>query len=367
MMRFNFPQFKHVEWIMNEKAPKLDLAWSDLRPDWSGVVEDMVDISKFSASAPEGSQELIDHLSGCYGVDPSRVLLTNGCSEANWLGFLSMIEPGSKVLVEKPIYTPLLEIPRALGADVSMIKRRAPEFKFDLKELDKKLSEGVDLFVMQNLNNPTGRALFEDDLRELSSVLDDHGTYVLSDEVYRDFAITFDDGPGINAFPSMVEMYDRALITSSVTKVYGAGGLLGGWLIGPRRVINKARRVKSYSVPMVNMIANLQVLEILKNSYKVLPTYFNDIRTKERLVSQWAAGRNDVEWSSPDGCAVGFLMYDHDVPSVEMCRRLYTEKDVRVIPGEFFHHENGFRLSLAVDYDILKEALGRIDDMLDSL
>lgn len=363
----DLPQFKHVDWINERPPPKFDLAWSNIKPDWSGIIDEKFDMSLLSASSPAGDRRLIEHLSEHYGVDPSRVVLTNGCSEANWLAFMSIVKEGSRVLIEKPVYTPLVEIPRALGARISFIKRRSPSYKFDLSELEDKLKKGCDLFVMQNHNNPTGRALLEEDLSEIASVLDRYGVPVLSDEVYRDFAMTFVDQQPVRAFPSMAEVYHRAISTSSVTKVYGAGSLMGGWMIGPRRYLNKARRLKIYTVPMVNHIANRTVREVLINSHKVLPAYFDEIRLKERLVSQWAAGRKDVQWSSPDGCAVGFLSYEHDENSVEICDRLYREKKVRVIPGEFFHLEKGFRIGLAGDYEVLKGALRAVDELLDRL
>ncbi len=366
-MFIELPPFRHVQWINERPPPRFDLAWSNIKPDWNKVISDKVDLSLLPASSPLGRQELVDHLSEMYQVPQSHILLTNGCSEANWLAFLSSIKPGSNVLVEKPIYTPLIEIPKALGANVITIKRRYPAFRFDLDELDEKLSTGCDLFIMQNLNNPTGRALLEPDLKEISHILEKHGTYSLSDEVYRDFAMNFsNDGP-VRAFPSLAEVYDKAMVSSSVTKVYGAGGLMGGWLIGPKRMINRAKRLKIYSTPMVNHMANVMALEVLRNSHKVLPPYFRSIRENEKLVSQWAAGRDDVYWSSPDGCAVGFLMYEQDISSVDLSERLYDQSEVRVIPGEFFHQDRGFRISLAGVYSDLKEALLRIDNTLDSL
>jgi aspartate/methionine/tyrosine aminotransferase len=367
LMFMELPPFRHVEWINDRPAPKFDLAWSNIKPDWSGILNERMDISLLPASSPLGRRELIDHISEMYNVSGDRVLLTNGCSEANWLAYLASISTGSKVLVEKPIYTPLIEIPKAIGANVTTIKRRPPDFRFNPEELKEKLSEGCDLFVMQNLNNPTGKALLEPDLREISSILDEKGVPALSDEVYRDFAMNFGkDGP-IRAFPSMSEVYERAMTTSSVTKVYGAGGIMGGWLVGPKRMINRARRLKIYSTPMVNHMANLTTLEILRRSHEVLPPYFRAIRENEKLVSQWAAGRSDVQWSSPDGCAVGFLMYQHDIKSMKLCEKLYNEKGIRVIPGEFFHLEKGFRISLAGDYNTLKQALLGVDDMFDSM
>ncbi len=366
-MYFDFPPFKHVQYINDRPAPKYDLAKSNISPDWSGHLSKELDLSMVRASDPKGLLDLNSELAERYGVDPSRVVVTNATSEANWLSYLSVVSRGKKVLIEKPIYTPLLEMPRALSCKVATIKRRAPGYRFDLKELDRRLSKGVDLFVMQNLNNPTGKALFEPDLDDIARVLGKHGTPVLVDEVYRDFAMEFEGERTIPAFPSMVELYDKAIITSSVTKVYGAGGLVTGWMVAPKRYANIARQQKIFTVPMVNHQGNRTALEVLRSRHKVLPKEFRAVREKLNLVSMWARGRDDVEWSEPDGCVVGFLRYKYKMSSIAACERLYKDFEVRAIPGAFFHEERGFRIGVGQPYDVVKGALKRIDEFLDGL
>ncbi|MFW3147005.1 MAG: pyridoxal phosphate-dependent aminotransferase [Thermoplasmatota archaeon] len=367
-MFFDFPAFKHVEWIVDRPSPAYDMAWSNIAPKWKGVIDADLDHSLLAGSKSTGEQRLVEHLSAEYGVDPSQVMLTNGCSEANFLAYISILGRGSKVLIEKPIYTPLLEIPRAMGCEVHTIKRRPDDYLLDINELKEKVeSLKPDLLVLQNLNNPSGKGLPADQLEDVAKILDKRNIPVLVDEVYRDFAITFSAGEQIHAFPSMSEIYDRSIITSSVTKVYGGGGLVTGWLIGPKRVINKARRQKIFTVPMVSSIGNRMALSMLKRRQEVLPAEFDSVREKLNLVSAWAKGRGDVRWSEPDGCAVGFLRYDLDVPSREFCERLFMERGVKVIPGEFFHIEKGFRFSVSASYDKVKGALTEIDSFLDSL
>jgi aspartate/methionine/tyrosine aminotransferase len=367
-MYFDLPKFRHVHYIVNKPAPKFDLAWSNLLPRWPEVMGPASDQSMISAGDPLGDKGFIGHIASMYGIDKNRIIITNGCSEANFLAYLSSLKKGDRVLIEKPIYTPLLEIPKALGCEVHSIKRRPDRYRFDLKELREKIETiSPDLFVVQNLNNPTGKALFEPELKDLVKILSDYDLLVLVDEVYRDFAMSHHDGRLVNAFPSMVELYDKAIITSSVTKVYGAGGLMAGWMIGPKRIINRARRSKIYSVPMVNHMGNRIALEILRKRDIILPAEFKSLREKLNIVSSWAKGRKDVHWSEPDGCAVGFLRYDHDINSLEVCERLYDDHEVRVVPGEFFHLERGFRVSVAVDTATLKGGLMEIDRFFDQV
>lgn len=367
-MMFDFPTFKHVSWLLDLKRPKYDLGSSNITPDWTGYAKGSVDDSLIGEGDPTGGADLKQWLSDEYEVDTGRIVITNGASEANMLGFMASLKAGDHVLVEKPAFSPLIEIPRALGCRVSMVKRRPDDYRFDLRELRSKLEAGVDLFVMQNPNNPSGKAVFREDLTTLASLLSEFDVPALSDEVYRDFTL----GPGTGdrlepAVPSMTEIYDKAVVTSSVTKVYGASGLVTGWLIAPRRIANHARKVKSYLVPTVGHLGNRVASEILKDRDRVLPGAFSELRDKLRLVSQWAAGRSDVHWSEPDGCPIGFLRYDHEVPSIEMATALYERYDTRVMPGEFFHIEKGFRIGLSRPYEEIKGGLTMIDSCLDDL
>lgn len=367
-MMFRFGPFKLYNWLVEGGKARYDLSWSNISPKWPGIYDDVVEDSLIDRSAVGGSRELVSFLANEYDVPEDRVLLTNGCSEANTFAFLSSVGPGSRVLLEKPIYSPLVELPRAMGCRISFIKRRPDKYSFDLGELDEKLKAGVDLLVLQNHNNPTGKALFEHQQKEIAYVCERYGVAVLVDEVYRDFTLQADeDGTMRQQIPSMVQNYDRALITSSVTKAYGAGGLMAGWLIGPRRFIRRAAHQKLMMVPLVSHLGTGVALEVLRRRGAVLPARFEDIRSKLRLVSTWAKGRSDLFWSEPDGCSVGLLRYTQDIPSVELCRRLLSERDVKVVPGEFFHMEKGFRIGLSVNYDVLREGLAQIDSFFDEL
>ncbi|MGA1821290.1 MAG: aminotransferase class I/II-fold pyridoxal phosphate-dependent enzyme [Thermoplasmatota archaeon] len=367
-MMFDFPTFRHVNWLLDLERPAYDLSSSNIIPEWKDYARTYVDDSLIREGNPRGGSELKGYLSESYGVDQGRIVITNGTSEANTLAFVASLRKGDHVLVEKPVYSPLIEFPRAMGCRISFIKRRPDDYRFDLRELRTKLEEGIDLLVMQNPNNPTGRAVFREDLAALASLLSEFDVPVLSDEIYRDFTL----GPGTGermepAVPSMAGMFEKAIVTSSVTKVYGASGLVTGWLIAPRRIANHARKAKSYMVPMVCHMGNRLAYHILRDRDKVLPGAFSELREKLRLVSQWAAGRPDVHWSEPDGCAIGFLRYDHDVPSTEMAAVLYERYDTKVVPGEFFHIEKGFRIGLSRPYDEIKGGLTMIDRCLDDL
>jgi len=364
----DFPPFRHVNWILDLPSPRYDLATSNVLPDWNGHLETPDPMALMRKGDPSGDRELRSLIARDLDMDMDRIVLTNGTSEANHLAFLCTIGPGTRVLIERPIYAPLLEVPRALGAEISFIKRRPDEFRIDIRELKAKLEEGADLLVLQNHNNPSGRVLQGHELKDIVRTCSEYGTPILCDEVYRDFALSpGEDGRLVNPIPSMARIYDKGITTSSVTKVYGATGLATGWLAGPKRLVARARRIKIMIDPMVSHFGNRMALSILNARDQVLPGTFEDLREKLRLVSQWAKGRSDVHWSHPHGCAVGFLRYDHDIGSIELCERLYKEKGTKVIPGAFFRSEGGFRIGLTAPYETIRGGLEMIDALMDEL
>jgi len=247
------------------------------------------------------------------------------------------------------------------------VKRRPDDYKFDMRELREKLDAGADLMVIQNHNNPSGKVLETHELKELAKACADRDVPLLCDEVYRDFALSPGEGSMENPVASMVSLYEKGITTSSVTKVYGATGLATGWMIAGKRLVARAKKVKIMTDPMVSNYGNKLALAVLKNRQAVLPKAFSDLREKLLLVKSWASGRSDVKWSDPDGCAVGFLRYDHNIPSLEFCERLHKDYGTRTIPGAFFHIERGFRIGLTKPYQEIKGGLEMIDQMLDDI
>ncbi|MDG6224945.1 MAG: aminotransferase class I/II-fold pyridoxal phosphate-dependent enzyme [Candidatus Thermoplasmatota archaeon] len=364
----SFPPFRHVNWILDLPRPEYDLATSNMLPDWSAFLEPPDPLDMMRCGNPKGDPGLIRYLEEDYRVTKDRVLITNGTSEANHLAYLSLLKKGATVLIEKPIYTPLLEIPKAMGCRISFVNRRPDDYRVDLRELKQKAELGADLLVLQNHNNPSGKALQEHELRDIVKVCSDNDIPILCDEVYRDYALSPGEGERLmNPIPSIVSLYDKGIATSSVTKVYGATGLVTGWMIGAKRVVQRARSIKIMTDPMISNYGNRLALQALKARDHVLPEAFSALREKLRLVSSWARGRKDVHWSAPDACAIGFLRYDHRLSSLDFCRRLYHDHGTRAVPGAFFHAERGLRIGLTAPYEEIRGGLERIDALLDEI
>lgn len=127
---------------------------------------------------------------------------------------MAVVEPGDHVIAEWPTYAPLYEIPRTLGAEVEYWELREElGWKPDIEELKRLVRPNTKLICINNASNPIGTVLDADMLGQIAEIARSVGAYVLCDEVYLPLENT-------ESFMSMVDVYERAIVTNSLSKTY---------------------------------------------------------------------------------------------------------------------------------------------------
>ncbi len=160
-----------------------------------------------------------------YNVAVENVLVTSGTQHSNFLSMMTGLNPGDEAIIESPSWEQPRVLCEARNITFNIIKRRPElEWKFDLNELERMASPKLRLIYICHPNNPTGAILTADELKTICRIAGRSGAYVVSDEIYRGLEW---DG---NLSPSVVNLYERGVSTSSLSKTLGMGGLRLGWL-----------------------------------------------------------------------------------------------------------------------------------------
>src|SRR3954466_7128757 len=118
-----------------------------------------------------------------HGVDPDRVLLTNGSLQG--FVFLASRFAGARVLVESPPYDRPLKILAGLGADVEALPM--DEDGLDPDALADALERGprpAFLYTIPTFQNPSGRTLTLERRRQIVELARTHDLLVLEDDPY---------------------------------------------------------------------------------------------------------------------------------------------------------------------------------------
>jgi aspartate/methionine/tyrosine aminotransferase len=292
-----------------------------------------------------------------HGVDPDCVVEADGASMANHLALASLLEPGDEVLLEFPAYGPILDALLYLEAGVKRFPRTEESgFAVDPNEIARRISARTRLIVITNLHNPTSVLTPELTLREVGALARSVGARVLVDEVYLD--AVYDNTPRTS-----LHLGPEFVVTSSLTKIYGASGLRCGWILAQPDLAWQMRRLNDIyaATPVfpgellsVTAFRNLDRLRdrarpILEADRAALATFLADHPQVKAVPTKWGTT------SFPRLCRRN---------ADDFLERLRTEFDTSAVPGRFFEMPEHFRIGMGVNHAMFTEGLRRLGDAL---
>ena len=287
------------------------------------------------------------------GVTPEMVTMADGTSMANMLAMAGLIAPGDEVLIEHPVYEPLVAAARFLGAEVRHFRREGPAFALDADAVKAELTSRTSLIILTNLHNPTGNLADAETLRAIGAL----GPRVLVDEVYLDAA------PGERTAALLGEAF---ICTSSLTKVYGLSGLRCGWILASPELTERFWRLNElFAVAQAHATERLSLLALARLDEVAAATPALLARNRA-LANAFLADRAELEVAPMVHNVTCFPRLRHgDVDALEA--RLRAAWDTSIVPGRFFGLADHFRLGVGQPTDIVEEGLRRLGAALDEL
>jgi histidinol-phosphate/aromatic aminotransferase/cobyric acid decarboxylase-like protein len=208
-------------------------------------------------SPPAAAEGLVAQIAAARGIDPASVVVGAGSSDLIFGAFRGWLTPASRVLMVDPTYGEYAHVvERVAGCRVERLPvRRAHGWRIDPDELRAAVQTGYDLVVLVNPNNPTGRHLDADILRQ---VLADApaGTRIWVDEAYVDYA-----GPG-QSLESYAATSANVIVCKSLSKMYALSGLRAAYLVANTGTAADLRRWSPpWAVSLPAQIAAVRALQ----------------------------------------------------------------------------------------------------------
>ena len=147
-------------------------------------------------------------------VAPEMVISVHGGTGANSIVCQALCGPGMNVVCVLPSYQQHYSIPAALGSEVRVYNwARARNTAWTSKNpRDGRRRNEDDMPDVPG--NPTGYCFTREELEEIAATARGVGAYVLCDEIYRGLSGEY--------MPSMCDIYEKAIVTSSTSKVFQA-------------------------------------------------------------------------------------------------------------------------------------------------
>jgi aspartate/methionine/tyrosine aminotransferase len=319
-----------------------------------------------------GSLELRTLISAMYpGAAAAHIQVTNGGSEANCITLMLLVEPGDDVIVMMPNYMQVRGLARGLQANVRHWHLRedhpsetdSGRWRPDLDSLGALVTDRTKAILLCNPNNPTGGRLTAAELDGICAIAARHGAWVVSDEIYRGAELD-----GIET-PTIWGRYDRAIVTSGLSKAFALPGLRIGWVVAPPETVQLLWGVHDYTTIAPGAINDRLARVALAPTRRelLLARTRGILRTNYPTVKRWIERRPALSHVAPEAGAIAFVRYAYRIGSTALIERIRDEQSVLLVPGDHFEMDGYIRIGFGCDPELLLPALERVGEVLDTI
>jgi len=305
-----------------------------------------------------------------HGVEPERVLVTNGSMQADAFLFEHLVRPEDAVIVERPTYDRTLLSLRQRGARLHAVDLQPDGI--DTGALARLLAGGAGVrpklaHIIPNFQNPAGYTLSLAKRRALLNLAAEHGFIVFEDDPY--VSLRFSGEP----LPTMLSMEpDLVVYASSFSKTV-CPGIRVGYLVGPPALIDAIAQLATDTYISPNMVAQSIVYEFCASGAidRSIETVRTALAERAQTLSD-ALHRElpEAEFVKPDG---GYFMWV-TLPvgtDVGALHKVAADRGVAFVKGTDFLLEGGentLRLAYAgVTPEQIDQGVARLADAFRAL
>ncbi len=309
---------------------------------------------------------IADNLMRLYGVkyDPAtEIIATVGVSEALYLTFTALLDPGDEVIIPTPCFVSYqAEVYLAGGVPVEIPSRMENNFAVDPQDIRRAITPRTKVIFIGYPSNPTGAVAERETMLEIAKIAIEHDLMVVSDEIYDRLVYGFKHV----CFPALgEELKQRTVLLGGFSKSHAMTGWRIGYAAAPAEIIQGLVRVHQYTIMSAPTTAQDAAIEALKADQFVDEMVAEYDRRRRLIVS----GLNKLGLTTfePRGAFYAFPnIKASGMDDETFAEKLLHEEHVAVVPGNAFGAggEGFVRCSYATAYEKIEEALHRMEKFM---
>lgn len=300
------------------------------------------------------------------GLD--KVVVTSGGMHALYCTMQTILNPGDEVIVPKPNWTATAWIIKLSGGKLVEVKLRPElEYRWDIGELESKITSNTKAVLINSPHNPTGGVMTKSDLADLLKVAERHNLYIISDEAYED--IIYGEkhySIGAAAADYSREVRDRIITCFTFSKSYAmTGWRLGYTVCSSQQFADNIKKMILYSINGVSTPSQYGGVAALEGPQDCVVQMRDEYRKRRDILF---SGVNKTELlecrTAPQGA---FYLYARITDkwsgsAWELVNHLIDEYSMGSVPGDIFNddEEKSIRFSYACETSMIKEAISSL-------
>jgi cystathionine beta-lyase len=187
-------------------------------------------------------------------IHPQEVILIPGVVPGLNLACHALGSPGGAVLVQPPVYPPILSAPghaRLQRQEAPLARHSDGSYSIDWHAFQAAITPETRLFILCNPHNPVGRVFRRDELLRMAEICLSQNVTICADEIHSDLLFGGHEHIPIASLDPEIGQHSITLIAPS--KTFNLAGLQCGFAIIPNAELRqKFRAAREGLVPWVN-------------------------------------------------------------------------------------------------------------------
>jgi len=294
----------------------------------------------------QGHPLLRREIAGLYDNASPDDILVAAPEEAIFIAMNTLLGPGDHVIVVSPAYQSLYEVATALGCRVSRwpVELHGDAWGLDPDRLGDLCRPDTRLMVVNFPHNPTGYLPSREVLDHIVAQAAKRGIPVFSDEMYR--LLEYEE---VRRLPSLIDLYDGAVVLSGLSKTFSLPGLRIGWLATKdRELLNRFADFKDYTTICSSAPSEILGIIALRAAEAIVQRNLRIIAGNLVAAEGFCARHPELfAWIPPQAGSVAFPRLLADLPVRGFCEDVLRHRNVMIVPGDVFGWEgNHFRIGL---------------------
>lgn len=301
---------------------------------------------------------------------PDELMVTTGGIHALYLICQALLEPGDEVICPDPEWPPSMgNVKLAHGVVVPCPLHERLGWRYDLDELESKITAKTKAIYINSPQNPTGGVLTRADVEAIAAIVQKHNLWLISDEAYED--VIYDDAKHVSP-ASLPGMYERTIPFYTFSKTYAMTGLRLGYVaVKDAAVRARMRTMLFYTSSNVTSVVQYGGIEALEGSQECVEAFRTELQARRDFfyagIEKHAGGA--LTGTLPRGAFYALLKIDPswrpldgktpDSISWSLAQELITRARIGCVPGADFgaNGEGYVRFCFARDRAELSGAL----------
>ncbi len=292
---------------------------------------------------------------------PEEIIVGTGAKQVLHNALLSLVNPNEEVIVHTPTWSTYIEQIK-ITQGIPVLIDLKPPFQLRAEDILPKISPKTKVLILNYPCNPTGMTIDRSELIKIAELAIKHNFWIISDEIYE--KILFDQRKHTSIASLSLDIKNRTLTVSGLSKSHAITGWRLGWGCGPKQLIEAMTNLQSQTTSGASSIIQQAAISAFADTKSPIQMAQAYQERRDFLIRELSQIK-DLDVFTPHGAfylfvGISKLLNSKYPNSTAWCQGLLEKQQVAVVPGEAFLAEGYFRLSFAASISDLQKAVKRI-------